>query len=105
MIILYYGKNFAKGFVVYPSNVITFFLIVINYSLILIGISTGCTSKVLDKLLQSVFNAVVLVVGIDEVKTQKNIERLKRELRVLYYRIYMNFCEIHIKINCRFSIL
>lgn len=50
----------------------------------LIGISTGCTTTVLDKLLQSVFNAVVLVVGIDEVKSQKNIERLKRELRVFF---------------------
>lgn len=54
-----------------------------DFSLIIIGISTGCTLKVLDKLLQSVFNAIVLVVGIEEVKSQKNIERLKRELRVL----------------------
>lgn len=45
----------------------------------------------LDKLLQSVFNAIVLVVGIDEIKSQKNIERLKRELRVNTILFYVKF--------------
>lgn len=37
---------------------------------------------VLNQFLQSVYNAIVLIVGIDEIKAQKNVERLKRELRV-----------------------
>lgn len=47
-------------------------------------VSTGCTYVVLKKILQSVFNAMVLIVGIEEIKAQRNIERLKRELRVCY---------------------
>lgn len=53
-------------------------------SLVLIGISSGCTVDVLNKLLESVFNAIVLIVGSEEIKTQRNIERLKRELRICY---------------------
>lgn len=52
------------------------------FSIVLIAISSGSTVEVLNKLLESVFNAVVLIVGIDEMKSQRNIERLKRELRV-----------------------
>jgi hypothetical protein len=37
--------------------------------------------EVLTKTLDSVFDAVVLIVGVDEIKSQRNIERLKRELR------------------------
>lgn len=51
-------------------------------SVILIGISSGCTTEVLHKVLQTIFNAMVLIVGIEEIKSQKNIERLKRELRL-----------------------
>jgi flagellar biosynthesis protein FliP len=50
-------------------------------SLVLIGISSGCTVEVLTKTLDSVFDAVVLIVGVEEIKSQRNIERLKRELR------------------------
>lgn len=59
--------------------------------MVLIGISTGCTLKVLEKLLQAVFNALVLVVGIDEIRSQKNIERLKREIRVTSPAVFQNF--------------
>lgn len=51
-------------------------------SITLIGLSSGCTKSVLESLLESVFNTMVLIVGLDEIKSQKNIERLKRELRV-----------------------
>ncbi|KAK4886119.1 hypothetical protein RN001_002390 [Aquatica leii] len=53
-------------------------------SVILIGISSGCTVQVLTKLLESAFNAMVLIVGIEKIKTQKNNERLKRDLRLCY---------------------
>ncbi|KAJ8926420.1 hypothetical protein NQ314_021208 [Rhamnusium bicolor] len=53
-------------------------------SVVIIGIASGCSLEVLNKLLESAFNAVVLIVGIDEIKTQRNIERLKRELRICY---------------------
>ncbi|KAI4462954.1 intracellular traffic protein-related [Holotrichia oblita] len=51
-------------------------------SIVLIGIAAGCTKEVLQKVLQSCFNAMVLVVGFDEICSQRNIERLKRELRI-----------------------
>ncbi|KAF5281950.1 hypothetical protein FQA39_LY00474 [Lamprigera yunnana] len=53
-------------------------------SIVLIGISSGCTIHVLSKLLDSAFNAMVLTVGIEKIKTQRNIERLKRDLRLCY---------------------
>ncbi|XP_063927858.1 protein fuzzy homolog [Zophobas morio] len=53
-------------------------------SLVLIGISSGCTDQVLAQTLNSIFNAVVLIVGTEEIKTQRNIERFKRELRTCY---------------------
>lgn len=48
----------------------------------MIGIAAGCTKEILQKVLQSAFNAMVLIVGFDEIRSQRNIERLKRELRV-----------------------
>lgn len=53
-------------------------------SVVLIAISTGTTSDVLDKLLKSVFNAMVLIVSLDEIKAMKNVERLKRDLKPSY---------------------
>ncbi|XP_022912574.1 protein fuzzy homolog isoform X2 [Onthophagus taurus] len=53
-------------------------------SVVLIGIASGCTVDVFEKLLDSMFNAMVLVVGFDEIKQQRNVERLKRELRTCY---------------------
>lgn len=38
----------------------------------------------LDQFLDTVYSAMVLAVGIDELTTVKNAERLKRELRVTY---------------------
>nr|CAI5863406.1 unnamed protein product [Callosobruchus analis] len=53
-------------------------------SIVIIGIASGCSLNVLSSLLDIVFDVVVLIVGIEEVKQQRNIERLKRELRVCY---------------------
>ncbi|KAK6629839.1 hypothetical protein RUM43_003659 [Polyplax serrata] len=53
-------------------------------SLILIGMSSVVTSTVLREFLDSVFDAMVLSVGIDELVNLKNPERLKRELRIAY---------------------
>ncbi|KAK5643566.1 hypothetical protein RI129_007411 [Pyrocoelia pectoralis] len=53
-------------------------------SIILIGVSSGCTIQVLNKLLESTFNAMVLTIGIEKIKTQRNTERLKRDLRMCY---------------------
>ncbi|KAL1509312.1 hypothetical protein ABEB36_004074 [Hypothenemus hampei] len=55
-----------------------------NNSLVIIGIASGCSVDVLNRLLKLVYDAVVLIVGIEEAKSQRNIERLKRELRVCY---------------------
>lgn len=38
--------------------------------------------QVLNSLLESVFDSMILIVGIDELKGQRNIERIKRELKV-----------------------
>lgn len=52
--------------------------------MVFIGISTGCTISVLRKAIECAMQAIILIVGIDEVKSQRNIDRLKRELRVSY---------------------
>lgn len=54
----------------------------VYFSVVIIGIASGCSVDILNKILESAFNAIVLIVGIEEVKAQRNIERLKRELRV-----------------------
>ncbi|XP_012281103.1 protein fuzzy homolog isoform X2 [Orussus abietinus] len=48
----------------------------------LIVMASGTTKYVLDKFLTLVFNAMVLVAGIDEIKNPRNLERLKKDLRV-----------------------
>ncbi|KAJ8913472.1 hypothetical protein NQ315_013852 [Exocentrus adspersus] len=53
-------------------------------SVVIIGIASGCSVDILNKLLESVFSSIVLIVGTEEIKTQRNIERLKRELRICY---------------------
>lgn len=53
-----------------------------HFSIILIGVSSGCTLEVLNRLLESVYDCIVLIVGDDEVKSLRNVERFKRELRV-----------------------
>ena len=50
----------------------------------LIGLVSGVTPEVLAEFLGIVFKSMVLCLGIDELTTIKNSERLKRELRVTY---------------------
>ncbi|XP_033214814.1 protein fuzzy homolog [Belonocnema kinseyi] len=51
-------------------------------TVMLIAIASGTTKCVLNKFLETVFSAMVLVVGIDDIKNPRSIERLKRDLRV-----------------------
>lgn len=51
-------------------------------SVLLIVMATGMTTIILNKFLDAVFSAMVLVVGIDDIKNPRSIERLKRDLRV-----------------------
>ncbi|XP_012265355.2 protein fuzzy homolog [Athalia rosae] len=51
-------------------------------SILLIAIASGTTNNVLNRFLDAVFSAMVLIVGIDEIKNLRIIERLKRDLRV-----------------------
>ncbi|XP_067009352.2 protein fuzzy isoform X4 [Anabrus simplex] len=53
-------------------------------SVILIAAARGASSNLLEKLLVTVFHAMILVVGIEEIRAPKNADRLKRELRVCY---------------------
>ncbi|XP_046611942.1 protein fuzzy homolog isoform X1 [Neodiprion virginianus] len=51
-------------------------------SILLIAIASGTTNNVLNRFLEAVFSAMILIVGIDEIKNPRNVERLKRDLRV-----------------------
>lgn len=51
-------------------------------SVILIAIASGVTKYVLDKFLDTTFGAMVLFTGIDEIKNAKNVERLKKDMRL-----------------------
>ncbi|PNF23702.1 fuzzy-like protein [Cryptotermes secundus] len=53
-------------------------------SVTLIVAACGASEMLLNQLLTSVFNVMVLAVGIDELCSARNAERLKRELRVCY---------------------
>ncbi|XP_069685331.1 protein fuzzy homolog isoform X2 [Periplaneta americana] len=57
---------------------------VMEDSVTLIAAACGANEMLLDQLLTSVFHAMVLAVGIDELRSPRNAERLKRELRVCY---------------------
>lgn len=50
-------------------------------SITLIAIASGTTKKNLEMFIDAVFNSMILVVGIDEIKNPRNIERLKKDLR------------------------
>lgn len=63
-------------------------------SLLFIGISTNLTEKVLRSLIDKSFQAMVLHVGIDEVKNVKNIDRFKRDLKSSYFQIIEKLMEL-----------
>lgn len=50
-------------------------------SITIIAIASGCTKGVLEKFVDATFNAMVMIVGLDEIKNPRNLERLKRDLR------------------------
>jgi hypothetical protein len=56
------------------------------YSVTLIAAACGASEMLLNQLLTSVFHVMVLAVGIDELCSARNAERLKRELRVTSIR-------------------
>lgn len=51
-------------------------------SITLIVIASGTTKYILDKFLDAIFGAMILFVGIDEIKSTKNIEKLKKDMRL-----------------------
>lgn len=51
-------------------------------TVLIIVMASGTTKIILNKFLDAIFNAMVLVVGIDDIKNPRSIERLKRDLRV-----------------------
>lgn len=53
-------------------------------SIIVIGVASGCSIDVLNRVLVDIFNTTVLIAGMKELKLQRNIERLKRELRIAF---------------------
>lgn len=55
-------------------------------SLLFIGISTNLTEKVLKNLVEKSFQAMVLHVGIDEIRNMKNVDRFKRDLKSSYFQ-------------------
>ena len=63
-------------------------------SLLFIGISTNLTEKVLRSLIEKSFHAMVLHVGIDEIKNVKNIDRFKRDLKSSFFQIIEKLMEL-----------
>ncbi|KAJ9583086.1 hypothetical protein L9F63_022575 [Diploptera punctata] len=53
-------------------------------SVTLIAAACGASEMLLDQLLTSVFNAMIMAVGIEELKSPRNADRLKRDLRICY---------------------
>ncbi|KAK7866021.1 hypothetical protein R5R35_008536 [Gryllus longicercus] len=53
-------------------------------SVIIIAAACGVSTELLEMLVSSVFQAMIMTVGIEEIRTCRNIERLKRELRACY---------------------
>lgn len=51
-------------------------------SIILIAIASGATKYVLHKFLDAVFGAMILFVGIEELKNTRNMEKLKKDMRL-----------------------
>ena len=55
-----------------------------NDCITLIAIASGTTKQVINKLLDASFNSMVLIVGLKEIEQPRNVERLKRDLRICY---------------------
>ncbi|XP_034243212.1 protein fuzzy homolog [Thrips palmi] len=53
-------------------------------SIVLVAAASCSSEVILRKLLNAVFNSMLLLVGVDEIRNIRNPDRLKRELRVCY---------------------
>lgn len=53
-------------------------------SITLIATATGATKLVIEKLLDAVFNSMILIVGLKDIQQPRSIERLKRDLCACY---------------------
>lgn len=62
-------------------------------SLLFVGISTNLTEKVLRSLIEKSFQAMVLHVGINDIKNQRNVDRFKRDLKSSYFQIVEKLME------------
>lgn len=62
-------------------------------ALLFVGISTNLTEKVLRSLIDKSFQAMVLHVGINDIKNQRNVERFKRDLKSSYFQIIEKLME------------
>ncbi|NP_001035106.1 protein fuzzy homolog [Xenopus tropicalis] len=55
-----------------------------SITLIVMSSESGASKLSLNRLLENVFNAMVLVIGLDDLVNIKNVERLKKDLRACY---------------------
>ncbi|XP_070507176.1 protein fuzzy-like [Chironomus tepperi] len=62
-------------------------------SLLFVGISTNLTEKVLKSLIEKSFQAMVLHIGINEIKAAKNVDRLKRDLKSSFFQMIEKLME------------
>lgn len=62
-------------------------------SLLFIGISTNLTEKVLRSLIEKSFEAMVLHVGINEIRNIRNVDRFKRDLKSSYFQLVEKLME------------
>ncbi|KAL7296513.1 hypothetical protein TKK_0009948 [Trichogramma kaykai] len=52
--------------------------------IILIAIANASTKKIIDELLEAVFNTMILFIGLKDIQQPRSVERLKRDLRSCY---------------------
>ncbi|KAM9299207.1 protein fuzzy homolog [Gastrophryne carolinensis] len=55
-----------------------------SINLIVMSCESNASDRSLNKLLENVFSAMVLVIGLDDLVNLKNVERLKKDLRACY---------------------
>lgn len=59
-----------------------------------IGISTILTERILTSLMDKAFQAMVVHVGIDEIKNMKNVDKFKRDLKSSYFQLIEKLMEL-----------
>lgn len=73
-----------------------------------IGAAKGITEEVLSNLLEYAFNALIFCISLSELKHNKNVEQLKRELKVswLFAKVFsIKVPLVSIVLNSRIKIL